>query len=124
MGVINIRRAVGGLVVVCILTIASPASADAFSLSGFRAVDEGSTIRWAVTVCGAKGAHVALHAVLENADNGIQYSRGSSGTQRYDCTRWSFGTDDIWTAGLWYTQLTVSANGSLRRTGVKGLYID
>lgn len=99
-------------------------SAQAWSVSGFRARDAGARVKFAVTVCGAKGKHLNFDVDLEPDDGRITYTRRSSGRIPFDCSRMSFSTEDIWAPGVWWARGTVAIGGNVKQTRWKSFYID
>jgi hypothetical protein len=100
----------------CVLT---PATAQAFSISHFRVNATNSTLTYRLTTCGVPGYRVTFQALLEkDSGNGPTYTRTWRQIQRHNCSEWELETEDIWTGGLWDTQMTVFAHGQTHRTRV------
>src|SRR4051812_43697555 len=88
--------------------VIAPAAANAFTVSSFKAKDQGSQIHYYVTVCGARGYKVLFHSYL-HTDMGIgpTYTGDWSLVQRGSCSRWDLSEHDRYREGQWDAQLRV-----------------
>jgi hypothetical protein len=101
------------------LTVAAltPATAGAFSMSGFKAERQGGRVAWHIITCGLRGYRVSFQMLLERDSGSPRYVRRGSFVQQRGCEGWEIYVEDIWTGGLWDTQMTVFSHGETHRTG-------
>jgi hypothetical protein len=101
---------------------AGAASAQAATLSGFRVVDAGSSIRYTVDVCTASSAELEFTASLRQGRNrGAAYPTHWTVTQREGCHTWKLDAPDMYPKGSWSAQLRVVVHRRAYRTPVRGL---
>jgi hypothetical protein len=118
------RVVVATLVALACLVELGAARAEAFTVSRFKASDQGARIHYYVTVCGARGYRVLFHSYL-HTDMGIgsTYTGDWSVVQRNYCSRWDLSERDRYREGQWDAQLRVVVRGIGKYTPLRYLEI-